>query len=181
MCCEYDHCDCKCALVSIRNIQALQHAHTTHTHNYNSPTKLELFRDTGWLSAHLMHLMTNKWKCLYAMQRAKSKFLGGKLTWARVADAAVGAVGKAMLGAADAERAIEAAEDAHALAERLQERDAHANARVTAATRTRIGMLDALGQHVRRERSEGQQKGAASRHAARQRRQARLRCLVRPG
>ena len=59
------------------------------------------------------------------MQKSKSKFLGGALTWARVADAAVTAIGKVMLGAADAERAIEAAEDAHTLAERLRERDTH--------------------------------------------------------
>ena len=59
------------------------------------------------------------------MQKSKSKFLGGALTWARVADAAVTAIGKVMLGAADFERAVEAAEDAHTLAEQLRERDTH--------------------------------------------------------
>ena len=81
------------------------------------------------------------------LQKAKSKFLGGQLTWARVADAAVTTVGKAMLGG-DVERALEAAEDAHALADRLRERDKHPSARVTQATRTRITMLDALGSCV---------------------------------
>ena len=50
------------------------------------------------------------------LQKAKSKYLGGQLTWAKVADAAVTAVGKVMLGG-DVERALEAAEDAHTLAD----------------------------------------------------------------
>ena len=74
----------------------------------------------------------------------KSKYIGGSLTWAKVAESAVAAIGKAMLGG-DVERAVDAAEDAHALANRLRERDKHPSARVTATTRTRIGQLDALG------------------------------------
>lgn len=40
-----------------------------------SDMTLEFFRDSGWLSAHLMHLMTNKWKCLFAMRKAKMKLM----------------------------------------------------------------------------------------------------------
>lgn len=78
------------------------------------------------------------------LAKRKSKYLGGQLTWARVADGAVSAVAKAMV-LHDVERALDAANDAHVLAKRLRERDAHPNARVTAVTRRRIGMVDALG------------------------------------
>ena len=76
-----------------------------------------------------------------ALQRRRSKFIGGKLTWASVCGVAVGAIAKGLLG--DLDKALDAGEDAHTLAERLAERDRQSHARVTAEQRRRIRQLDA--------------------------------------
>ena len=77
--------------------------------------------------------------------QARSKYIkSGQLTWARVAGVAVEAVAKDMLRG-DVDRALDAAEDAHELAQRLRTRDRDSSARVTAQLRSRIGQLDSLG------------------------------------
>ena len=82
-------------------------------------------------------LRTNDYDAL--LQR-RSKFIGGRLTWAKVATGVVAALGKAMLFG-DADRAVSYADDVRALADRLAERDAHPSARVTAQLRAHIRLL----------------------------------------
>ena len=75
--------------------------------------------------------------------KTKSKLIRGQLTWANVCAVAANGVAPRLLEG-DLDRAMDACEDAHTLAERLKERDRHVNARVTAALRQRIGQLEAL-------------------------------------
>ena len=74
------------------------------------------------------------------LRSEKTPLIPGALTWAKVAGVAVEAAAKGLLQG-DAERAAEYAESVRTLAERLRERDGHVNARVTAQTRSQIGML----------------------------------------
>ena len=75
-----------------------------------------------------------------ALQQRRSKYIGGRLTWAKVADVVVAGLGKALLFG-DADRAVSYVDDVRSLADRLVERDAHPSARVTTQLRARIGML----------------------------------------
>ena len=77
------------------------------------------------------------------LRKQQSNLIRGVLTWARVSAVAIEGIA-ARLVEGDLDRALDACDDAHTLADRLRQRDQHVNARVTAQVRERIGQLEAL-------------------------------------
>ena len=110
-----------------------------HTAFYRSVQLGDLpsYRGSPRVDEGLDLLRTNDYD---ALQQRRSKYIGGRLTWAKVADVVVAGLGKALLFG-DADRAVSYVDDVRSLADRLVERDAHPSARVTTQLRARIGML----------------------------------------
>ena len=77
------------------------------------------------------------------LRRATTSVVRGQPTWAKVAEAVVEQLKMPLLSGPVGE-ALEAAERARTLAERLRARDAHPSARVTTTLRSRIGALERL-------------------------------------
>lgn len=83
----------------------------------------------------------------HSLLRVRSKMIRGPMTWANIASSAAVAIGRRLLEG-DVERAADAAEDAHALVDRLRARDAHPSARVTKELRARIALVEAMANGV---------------------------------